>query len=98
MHERDDWGPWIEPDGKGCPCVGMWVRMESKGCTCRHIAEGMATDCEERGEGFEARCHVCGADTISQIGRYRVRRPRALLNLIDMVENLPAPARKREDA
>lgn len=24
----EQWGPWIEHDGKGCPCVGMWVQCE----------------------------------------------------------------------
>lgn len=23
----EEWGPWIEHDGKGCPCVGMMVEV-----------------------------------------------------------------------
>ena len=30
------------------------------------------------------------------IARYKVRRPRALLQLIDMAENLPAPKQREE--
>ena len=22
----EQWGPWIEHDGKGCPCLGQWVK------------------------------------------------------------------------
>lgn len=36
--------------------------------------------------------------TGGNIIRYRVRKPRALLQLIEMVENLPAPAQPRVDA
>lgn len=23
----DDWGPWIEHDGRGCPCLGMFCEV-----------------------------------------------------------------------
>jgi hypothetical protein len=24
----EEWGPWVEHDGKGCPCVGMFTQWE----------------------------------------------------------------------
>lgn len=28
---EEDWGPWIEHDGKGCPCAGMHVEVVCEG-------------------------------------------------------------------
>lgn len=25
---QEDWGPWVQHDGKGCPCVGQYVELE----------------------------------------------------------------------
>lgn len=29
----EEWGPWIEHDGRGCPCVGMFVELVAL-CVC----------------------------------------------------------------
>lgn len=26
-YDKDGWGPWIEHDGRGCPCVGMYAQV-----------------------------------------------------------------------
>lgn len=89
----EEWGPWIDHDGKGCPCVGEYVQAVELSlirgeCTFEAVA-GM------RG-GFSwdwqwASKPVPGIGSLaSRIIRYRIRKPRALLNLIEMVENLPA--------
>jgi hypothetical protein len=86
----DEWGPWIEHDGKGCPCVGQWVqaivatpqaaRFEvSHGRFDGPIWEGRATGIDGWNgptEGFE-------------IIRYRIRKPRGLTILEGLLENLP---------
>ncbi len=82
----DEWGPWTEHDGKGCPCVGQWVQAAFNVCTkpCSHgvllneIWEGRATGrtCWVWGEGYD------------EIIRYRIRRPRALLDLIERAREL----------
>ena len=87
----EEWTEWQEHDGKGCPCKGMWVRTEERGGLIEeHIAEGVRSDAPFSAWNWE------GWDT--DIIRYRVRKPRALLQLIEMVENLPAPAQPRVDA
>ncbi|MCZ0962853.1 hypothetical protein [Paracoccus benzoatiresistens] len=91
MSEREEWGPWVEHDGKGCPCIGMYVRMESKGCSCRHLAEGIAREEPEWGKGLDAQCKRCGVETVVAIGRYQIRKPRGLTILQDLIENPPAP-------
>lgn len=84
----EEWGPWIEHDGKGCPCMGMWVQVQNLNA-CR-IWEGVA--CSEGGRSWD------WSTGYRPVVRYRIRRPRALLQLIEMVENLPAPAQPRVDA
>lgn len=76
----EEWGPWIEHDGKGCPCVGAFV----------HIVYA---------DGFERKGRATGGGSwrsssgLILILRYRIRKPRALIELIEMVENLPQPER-----
>ncbi len=97
MTSPDDekWGPFIEHDGMGCPCVGQWVLAQ--GLTQPNgeeiEAELMAQDTAEWdwtyfGKiGFSERGNrrICG-----KVIRYRIWRNRALRELIHMVENLPA--------
>lgn len=90
----EEWGPWIEHDGKGCPCPGKWVM-----CIYSHgeIDEGPATR-EGRSWVWDNPDPNYWNNGAHQIIEYRIRRPRALLQLIEMVENLPAPAKPRVDA
>jgi len=91
--EREEWGPWIEHDGKGCPCLGEYVEAEfalpSNHKDMMGKAEGIASD------GISS--WYWGNNGFTDIIRYRIRRPRALTQLRDMVENLPAPERERAD-
>lgn len=96
----DDWGPWIEHDGKGCPCVGMYVRMRGEGWP------GQFFECEGwvrhgRGESWNWSFWLSRDFDGVYIGRivaYQIRKPRSLQQLIDLVENLPVPHRESEDA
>ena len=96
----DLWGPWIEHDGKGCPVKGMWVQLFDEGPTSLEPWEGLA------GSEFDGTEHITGSSwhwavVESHWGaviRYRVRRPKALQQLIQMVENLPAHKPTYEDA
>lgn len=96
----EEWGPWIEHDGKGCPVAqGMTVQaMHNKnrvvafqvGVPWRCLFSGL------RGDGSE-RDWIWGAyENDAPILAYRIRKPKALRELIDMVENLPLNA--KEDA
>lgn len=89
----DDWGPWIEHDGKGCPCRGMWVQ--------RIYNRPAFDDASGKWIGGKEGLVVCGGKSWTweikiRVIRYRIRKPHALQQLRDMIENLPAPARERE--
>lgn len=85
----EEFGPWIEHDGKGCPCIGAWVQAEfdippvgaTHGTVTGRVWEGRPTG----HYGWVSTEWCC-------VQRYRLRRPDALRDLIDLVENLPAPA------
>lgn len=98
----DIWGPWILHDGKGCPCrVGEFVHtIEADGEEWAGLITRRLFEPDEPGEvnvWIWERGFLEGYPDWRVI-RYRIKRPRALIQLIEMVEALPAPAREREDA
>ena len=87
----EEWGPWIEHDGNGCTCIGMRVQVmfNDRANTVREsVAIGSPAAWVWSFESFKW----------AKVIRYRIRRPRALLQLIHMVENLPAHKPTYEDA
>lgn len=89
----EEWGPWIEHDGGPRPV--------KPGTFCHLIYEDGEEFIGPIGLGY----YGTEAGTPDEpwggwcpIVRYRIRKPRALLQLIEMVENLPAPAQPRVDA
>lgn len=84
----DEWGPWIDHDGNGCPCRGKYVQCINDGR--RGVWEGIAGSCG--GQSWDWR----NARYCRIVIRYRIRKPRALIQLIELVENLPE--RAKEDA
>lgn len=108
--DSEEWTDWIEHDGMGCPCVGKWVeRVFSDGETDQGIAgsECLCSGVDPIGkqsawfwyfgdpfvwyDGTFAR-----PDPNGFIIRYRIRKPRALRQLIEMVESLPEPSKQGE--
>jgi len=81
MTEDTEFGPWQDHDGKGCPCVGQYVQAEAKGWTKK--LEGVA--------GMRDHRDWIWSLAVWPIIRYRVKKPRALLDLIQMIADLPAP-------
>jgi hypothetical protein len=98
-----EWGPWIEHDG----AAPVWkdrafVRLKVGGAGfVTPLNEPSGWD----DPGFFWRWRrvktgwfrselrrVCDDPAYAPIIAYRIRRPRALQDLIDLVENLPAPA------
>ncbi len=76
----DEWGPWIEHDGKGCPCVGEFVHtVHHHGYEFLGIA----------GSGGGRSWDWSNAPWYSRIIRYRIRKPRGLTILEGLLENLP---------
>ena len=106
----DIWGPWIDHDGKGCPCSGAMVEsVDAGGVAMVHIAGGISVHPvtgEWRARYVDedlcdlwdwAECAAYGSYD-ARIVRYRIRKSRGLILLQELIENLPAPVREREDA
>lgn len=92
-----DWGPWVEHDGRGCPVpLGMIVEAFAAapcGCASESIVFLVDSDTCRASvwSGSRGNCTTCFRVGVLIISRYRIRKPRALRDLIDLVENLPVP-------
>lgn len=85
----DEWGPWIEHDGRGCPVptgtvvqgVGRdgSVEVWAAGMVAIH-PNGLRDGWSWRGSHFEHPLDVM---------RYRIRKPRGLLILESLLADLP---------
>ena len=93
----DEWGPWIEHDGSGCPVPkGTWVRVRMQN---GNVHEGRALMTRIiGGEGCDPDACWKWQPGFIRIVAYRVRKPRALIQLREMIKNLPAPSREGVDA
>ncbi len=94
----EEWGPWIEHDGKGCPCVGCVVyvligpldRSDPKdddgpwdeGWTGVSRSEGV-------GIAQEGSCWTWGSGNSYPVIWFRIRKPHGLTILEGLLENLP---------
>lgn len=101
-NDEEDWGPWIEHDGKGCPCRGALVESETRnGNRLQHVAEGAAiwpwgelapASLPKAGSAWEWADDPLPCDVV----RYRIRKPRGLKMLQEIAANPPAkPIRER---
>ena len=82
----EEWGPWIEHDGKGCPCVGEWVEVEFD--DHRPNAEGRATSATGNPESGWV---WANAIRVSVFTRYRIRKPKGLTMLERVARDVTAP-------
>jgi hypothetical protein len=75
---KDEWGPWVEHDGKGLPCpAGAFVQaIDREG----DLYDELADDLEWLWSG---------TNWCVDIIRYRIRKPRGLTILEGLLENLP---------
>lgn len=91
--ENEEWGPWIAHDGVG---------------RVKHIKVGDVVQFQgvARGESFDkvrtmTQFHVdadCTSNSAGWLTLYRIRKPRALRQLREMVEGLPADQHEGVDA
>lgn len=98
-----EWGPWIEHDGKGCPCVGQYVHVVFARDTTWHIGNGSGIYINKRewvgitnprnGHGSWDWRTFC-----NPVIRYRTRKPRGLTILEELLSDLPAPSAPKVDA
>lgn len=87
-----EWSDWIEHDGKGCPCKGEYAQFYYKDLLqpqnprrpdkiCEGIAYGDLS--EKSGWLWE------NAPRVLVIIRYRIRKPRGLTILENLIADLP---------
>lgn len=84
----DEWGPWIEHDGKGCPCVGMFVHRiyERPGLDVKDGVVKSEKIGFVRNSGSGNWHWVRG---YAPVIRYRIRKPRGLTILESILADLP---------
>lgn len=76
----DEWGPWIKHDGKGCPCIGQYAHVVHKcGTEQFSIVTGNPNAWE----------WDVDPDRWSKIVKYRIRKPRAMLILEEILARIP---------
>jgi hypothetical protein len=92
---QDEWTDWFQHDGKGCPCVGKMVRTERRDGKVRETIAGaacMAAGIDPNGIG-SAWVWTQDDRTYSEVIRFRIRKPRALIDMIQLIADLPAPVK-----
>lgn len=92
MTQQDEWGPWIEHDGSGFPGpVGGFFQVQiNRGDKWQGISVGKYN---EHGSAWDW-SSVDDEFWWKIVIRYRVRKPRALLDMIERIENMPAPEKQ----
>lgn len=92
MSGDGDWGPWIEHDGKGCPCVGEYVHREYRFVHYRWrgrkdtvLSGNFAWGIAEDGPSWR------WDPDWNPVIRYRIRKPRGMTILENLIADLPAP-------
>lgn len=96
MNERDEeWGPWIEHDGKGFPVpVGTVVKVQgSVGNVAIQVINIANSDLQA---GYLTEWHWAFWPSFmfllhEHIIRYRIRKPRGMAILEDLLEQIDAP-------
>ena len=76
---EEQWGPWIEHDGRGCPCIGEYVQGVGD---CGGVIEA-----EVKFDG--PAWHWSNAGIFEVVIRYRIRKPRGIVVLESLLADLP---------
>ena len=86
----DDWGPWIEHDGRGCPCVGMVVRVVSaNGRDEIGVPKGGALIVDGNTASMWIWSSIPDFWWGHRVIRYRIRKPRGMVALESLLADLP---------
>jgi hypothetical protein len=81
----EEWGPWIEHDGRGCPCVGMWVEVEAGDPHTKRILRKVEI---RRVTGLGGWLNS-DFPAFYVVQRYRIRKPRGMVILESLLADLP---------
>lgn len=98
--EDEEWGPWVEHDGKKCPVIGQYVQCETDRdvkrvlCDATIISPRVLETIPRTGTG---KSWLWSEDKrFAKIVRYRVKKPKGLKMLEQLIQNLPAPTKGKE--
>ena len=87
MTSKDEWGPWIEHDGRGCPLqVGTIFQGETR--VMIHSPEMLTEIGKKVWDEVEEIASERGLNGYG-ILRYRIRKPRGLTMLENLITELP---------
>lgn len=78
----EQWGPWIEHDGSGCPCVGQYVQVKFDDDRPDVFGFSYGVLDETSGWLLENACRV------AVFIRYRIRKPKGLTILQDILREV----------
>jgi hypothetical protein len=88
----DEWGPWIEHDGAGCPCEGCYTQ---DWLADGRVVEGIVEIGHNALLPGEMSAWVWSSLDVwhfpGRVIRYRIRKPRGLTILKSLIEKLPLP-------
>lgn len=87
----EEWGPWIDHDGKGCPCVGQFFHGELDIRSYRDEnprVSVLSNGKEVMGFAGGGASWFWDGWPEPKIIRYRIRKPRALSQLQQMIREL----------
>lgn len=86
----EEWGPWIEHDGNGCPCRGQIVMVEfDTGEVAGPAVAGCKFSAYPGIPDGSWRWSNADIFRIYRILRYRIRKPRGLTILESILADLP---------
>lgn len=92
----EEWGPWIEHDGKWCPCKGQYAQwvwdngMEREGIAGTRLVKARTGRVVGAvyGEGYR-NAWIWATSPARKVICYRIRKPRGLTILEGLLEELP---------
>jgi hypothetical protein len=86
----EEWGPWIEHDGRSCPCVGLVVRVvAANGRDEIGLVDILASQVSDRFASMWIWSSIPAHWWGHRIIRYRVRKPRGLVICENLLADLP---------
>ncbi len=99
--QDEEWTDWIEHDGQGCPCVGQMVERVLSTCgegvlhTTRREESSIVGIVPAAAAGVRSPWYWhnfmkinSNGRRVAKVIRYRIRKPRALLDLIERARSL----------
>ena len=88
MSVQEEWGPWIDHDGKGCPCVGLVVQVERRNgeVVGPYVAYSKRKGYPTPGNNMHDSWYHLPKPR--DIIRYRIRKPLAMSILTDILREV----------